>query len=733
MSKNILLIGGSNALMNHLIQRFKKEGHRVFLLTGSRYKNEWYEKVFERYDFVYTAQNLPEVIESVDPDVTIYLGAYDSNYRWKNEENESVKFSSGVSNLLMACSSLRKGRFVYLSSDTVFGIGSPDPIREEQPVSPNEYKGIAIAQGEEACLSYQRSHKLEVLILRLAGLNAVPRGVWDCTDVISSMVLSQMQKHEINAVEGRVYSVLYEPDAVQFIVQASLAPEHKELVYHLTSQNVTSDEELAELIRNETNAYLGPDEATVINKRKGVRVNRILDNTRFSDEFGMNRLAPKEDIVSTIVSSMYQRKDVFLHEEKEEKSLLQRIYEKLGWLGKAAIPFIENIILFIPFFMLNNRATGSAYFSRLDFYLLYVLLFAIVHGQQQAGFSAMLATAGYIFRQMYSRTGLEVLTDYNTYVWIAQLFILGLTVGYMRDQLRKLKEEAKEDHDFMNEQLDDIKDINSSNVRIKDALEVQVVSQNDSIGKVYEVTSALDQYSNDEVLFYAAEMLEELMGTKDVAIYNIVNDDYARLFTATSALSGSLGNSIRYREVGDMYEVLSKKKVYINRKLEEGLPLMANAIYEGDAMKNILMLWKIPWEKMTLGNANTLQVISLLIQNAVLRANRYLEVLHNQRFIENTKILTTEAFTELYTAYSHAVKRHLTVFTLLGVVTGEEPVIAASEKIIKKLRYSDYLGQGQDGKLYILLTNTDTENAVYVRNRLKQLGYDTVVLQEGGA
>lgn len=717
--------------MNHLIQRFKKEGHRIFLLTGSRYKNEWYEKVFERYDFLYTAQNLPEVIESVDPDVTVYLGAYDSNYRWKNEENESVKYSSGVANLLMACSSQKKGRFVYLSSDSVYGIGQEEPITEDTPVTPNEYKGIAIAQGEETCLSYLKSRKLEVVILRLAGLNAVPRGVNDCTDVISAMVLGQMRRHEINAYEGRVYSVLYEPDAVQFIVQASLAESHQYPVYHVTSPNITSDEELAQLVKKETAPYLGPDEVNVINIQNGVHVHRILDNTRFNQEFGMNRISSKEAIVSTVVASMYDRKDVFLYEESEKKTLLQTIYDKVGWLTKAAIPFIENLILFIPFFMLNNRAVGSAYFSRLDFYLLYVLLFAIVHGQQQATFSAILATAGYIFRQMYSRTGLEVLTDYNTYVWIAQLFVLGLVVGYMRDQLRKLQEEAKEDHAFMNEQLDDIKDINSSNVRIKDALEVQVVTQNDSVGKVFEITSALDQYSNDEVLFYAAEMIEEMMGTKDVAIYNVVNGDYARLFTATSALAGSLGNSIRYREIGDLYEVLSKKKVYINRSLEEGLPLMANAIYEGDDLKNIIMLWEIPWEKMTLGQANTLQVISLLIQNAVLRANRYLEVLHNQRFIENTRILNVEAFSELYNAYSNAVKRHLTVFTLLRVHTNGEAVIPASEKILSKLRYSDYLGLGEDGKLYILLTNTNLENAVYVRDRLGKIGYDTTVLQGG--
>lgn len=35
---NILLIGGTSSLINHLILKLRKEGHRVFLLTGSKYK-----------------------------------------------------------------------------------------------------------------------------------------------------------------------------------------------------------------------------------------------------------------------------------------------------------------------------------------------------------------------------------------------------------------------------------------------------------------------------------------------------------------------------------------------------------------------------------------------------------------------------------------------------------------------------------------------------------------------
>ena len=85
------------------------------------------------------------------------------------------------------------------------------------------------------------------------------------------------------------------------------------------------------------------------------------------------------------------------------------------------------------------------------FKIIYVLLFAIVYGQQQATFSGLLAVVGYYVAQLEERTGFEVMLDTYTYIWIAQLFILGLTVGYMRDQLKAIKSENKEEREFLSD------------------------------------------------------------------------------------------------------------------------------------------------------------------------------------------------------------------------------------------------------------------------------------------
>ena len=83
----------------------------------------------------------------------------------------------------------------------------------------------------------------------------------------------------------------------------------------------------------------------------------------------------------------------------------------------------------------------------------------MVFGQQQATVSALLAVIGYFITNMGLRSGFEILLDGNTYVWIAQLFIVGLSVGYMRDQIVKLKKESREENEYLSQQIEDINDI----------------------------------------------------------------------------------------------------------------------------------------------------------------------------------------------------------------------------------------------------------------------------------
>lgn len=783
---NVLVVGGASSLLNEIIRKTKKEGHRVYLLTGDRYGSAVYEKVFERYDLSYDSECLSDVFESVNPDVTLFMGAFDSNFRWSNEGRELVRLTSSLTNLLTAHTMAGKGRFLYLSSDAVYSESYDTNITEDIPVSPSDMKGMALAQCEDICASFRKNREADIVVLRVDHFYMIPKGPDDVNDICSLMCLEALKTGNISADSGRRFSLLYESDAVAFIFKLILSGEHRHPLYHLSASWELTEPEIAQYIQQ----AMGEDAGITIESIPGADRRCILDNRRFGDEFGVELFADTQETVEKTAKYMAAHKELFLTGEQRQKSLWKRFVEKLGWLIRAVIPYLENLVCFVLIFLMYRLEVGDQYFHRLDLFLLYVLLFAVVYGQQQATISAILAVIGFYFTQLHDQSFLTITMDYSTYLWIAQLFIVGLVVGYIKDQILKLKLEREEERQFLNRQLSDIKDINGSNVRVKDALETEIVNQRDSVGKVYHITSKLEQYMPEEVLFYAAETMGELLRSGDIAIYTVSNAAYARLFTFTSEQAKILGKSLRYQELGEVYEALAERRVYINRSLDHKYPMMANAIFDEDQMKMIIMIWGIPWERMTLGQADLLTVVSYLIQNAVLRATRQIELLENQRYQDDGYVLERDAFAPLLHAFLAARNKGLTECAILQIPLPEGDAAdraprdparggarlnrnqgglsasfsqrlsallsnrsrknqagqkAAPVSFLRlgkyrnvgrilnsKIRQEDYIGTLEDGNLYILLSNSNNEDAALVIERIQEEGYNCTLLENIG-
>lgn len=719
---NILLVGGSSQLMRLFVNKLNKEGHRVFQLTDEPKTVKAPGKVFEVYRFAYDDTCIGDVIESIQPDVTVFFGAFDINFRWNKTQSRPAVYTAAVFNILMGCMALGKGRFIYLSSEEVYQ-GDGGWIACDQPCEVHTEKGQAIAAGEGICDNYRKMGK-DTVVLRLDHLYGQPKSASEAKNKVAHMVIEGLETGEIQVDENQRMMLLYYADAVEFVYQVIRAEHTAYGLYQISSGEEIPQKQLAERIANE----LG--NVTLVKSPKPQRLEPMLRNDRFREEFGIRIFHQPQKRLPEVVNEISRHASEYVRVDARKKSFWQRLGSHTHEMIAAAIPFIENMIIFIPFFMLNNRAVEREYFQNIDFYLLYVLLFALIYGQQQATFSSILAIAGYMFRQMYHRSGFEVVLDFNTYIWIAQLLILGLVVGHLRDRLHAVEEDQKHEVDYLSKQIDDISDINVSNVRVKEILSSQIINQNDSFGKLYEVTSSLDKYEPSEVLFYAAEVLANLMRSKDVAIYTVANRSYARLFSSTSMKARSLGNSINYQNMDDMYEMLQERKVYINKNMDERYPLMADAIYSDDEMQLILMVWGIPWERMTLGQANMLTVIGYLIQNAVLRANRYLAALQYQRYKEGTNILEPEAFRSLVTAYMHAREKSLTECAVISIQRGDVPEIEAGQRIGKRIRQSDFIGELREGQLYVLLANTNAKDAAMVADRFRADGFDCQIQEE---
>ena len=64
---------------------------------------------------------MEEVFRSVNPDVTILLGAFDGNLPGDDLRREAIQYAAGLQNILLSWAVLEKGRLIFLSSVEVYG------------------------------------------------------------------------------------------------------------------------------------------------------------------------------------------------------------------------------------------------------------------------------------------------------------------------------------------------------------------------------------------------------------------------------------------------------------------------------------------------------------------------------------------------------------------------------------------------------------------------------------
>ena len=723
---DVMLVGGMSPMMRKLSLKLYKEGHRIFVLSGKRNPSDRYEHVFERYDFPYSADSVKEVFRSVNPDITILLGAFDSNLYEEDSRREAVEYAAGLQNVLLSWAALNKGRLIYLSSVEVYGHSYTMAVSEDVKPIPASMKSLLLLQAEESCRFYQERLERDVIILRIDRLYDVPKDKNEAAlGICESKCLEAFRSGAVTYKNNYYYGLTYAGDAVESIYKLIACKSHRYGLYHISSSNAYPETQII----NDISKALGKEPEKIDNTLEEQNF-VILSNQRLQEEFGFDIRHTPAEIVQKTIKYMKRHSGSFLDITHPGLSLWRRLYYSvLKFLG-IWFPYIENLVFFIPFFMLNNRATESQYFSKIDFYLIYVLLFAVVHGQRQATFSALLATAGYMFRQMYDKSGITVLTDYNTYVWIAEIFIVGLVVGYMKDKLNFIKEEDEQEVDFLSEQVTDISNINDSNLRVKEGLITQVVNYNDSLGTVYEMISRLGEDDPTKILFRAITIIKDITECPDVSIYRIDDHNYARLFGYTTEKAVSLGHTICLPDNELFYDAALKRTVFLNRNMDKNYPMMEYCVYEGEKPDLMIMLWSIPFERMTIAESNRLIVLGKLIQNAVNRTEKYLEFFKNERFSDGERVFKAEAFADLVETYREAKKRNMTEYTLLKAAPMNDEITNVEQLVLQTVYSTDYVGYGRNGALYILLSGTSGEEYSPLINRLKAKGIRAYIDRE---
>lgn len=733
--KNILIVGGKGTLRDELQHKLSREGNHVSLLTNGKK----FPKLPSEYHYAYDSDSVREALDSSNPDTILFLGAYDPSFSWslRTEQKDYKAYVSGLTNILQWAEACGVHQFVYLSSECVFGDHYLTPINENMPVSPRSTKGIAVSLGESIVNNYASHQRMDVVILRLAHLYMTPENAQECSDVYTKMCLQAATegRMEINAKIKR--SALYLGDGVQAIMLLLAASTHNQPLYHITSNETVTEDAVAELIQSASSRNAVIDDRTV-----GMEHCILLNDQFFAEEFSFSAIYSLDNTIPKIMKQIQGNTRQYTanttaEENAENKSHFMRILTRM-------IPFLEAIGVFILVVLAEMFLSDNSFFVHVDFFMLYVLLFSLIHGLHQSIFTAALSVIGYFITRLSGDNHLEILMDVGTYVWIAQIFIVGMSVGHLRDRLQQLQSDKDDEISYLSVRLEDISEINKSNVSIKNYFEQQTINSTESLGYFYDIVAQLDAANENEVLFVAIQLLARAMGTDDVAIYNVGRSGFCRLLASMTEKAGIIGKSLRIREFQPVFDALQKEHVYINRSIDDRLPVMASGIQnQNGELDYVIFLWNLPYERMTLHYSNTLRVISLLIRSSVERTANYLNAITKKRYWKKTGILQDEAFRNVFQVYQNAQQKNLTDFTLLKIEAIAKATSSKKEKkknkeVIKlkknelteidqmlqgQLRQVDYVGYLEDSNsFYILLTNTNQEGSRVVIRRLRENG-----------
>lgn len=712
--ENILIVGAMDTIVETICKRLVRENNKVFLLTNK--KNNRRVRGVKVYNYQYDSDSVYEVFGSCRPDRVLFIGAYDSNFTWnsKTEKQDYKNFTVGLSNVLRVAERFGVKRFIYISNGEVFEKEYIQAIPESTMPTAETLKATSISIGETLVKHYSSNMSLDTVIARIDNLYYCPKNYEECNNVYLEKCRKAVIDGEFSINTKITRSGIWINDAVQAVFTLLFAQKHNQQIYHITSGDDINQGLLANLISDSCTRE-------VIVKDSSIGTKRVikLRDSYFAEEFDFSARYAIGDCIPEVVQYIQKNADSF----KIARNELDDIKDVGKSLLKKLFPYIEAIVVFALVMLVQLLFGDSNYFEKVDFFLLFITLFALIHGLNQAVFTGVLSMLGYFYLNVSKVPILELFMDVGTYVWLAQIFVIGMSVGYLKDNMRQMKEDKDEEIDYLKGRISDISEINDSTTEIKNYFENQVIGNKENLSFFYNIMTRLDDADDNGILFEVINVLQTSMATKDVAIYEASNGGYYRLLTSSS--TRNLKKSLRLDDYEVVAKAIEKDMIFVNTTIDPSLPSMASCIKDEDGnVQIILCLWDLPFERMTLHYRNMFRLITLLVRSAVIRASKYLSNVVEKRFYPNTRVLNKDAFEEVKDIYSNAQERKLVQFITIKCHTNEMDEAQSHLLIQKQFRDNDVIGYYGDNDYVVLAVNSSVDDASIILNRLSSNGID---------
>lgn len=713
---NTLICGKQSGFCRQLADRLSREKNEIYYYSGNISDEKLCKNVFQEYHFPYLHENITQIFNSAQPETVIVTGAYDDNFTWANPEQDSTKFVTSMTSLFMAAQSQGAKRLIFVSSVDVYESNTEEIIASDTVPNAKSVRATAFLKAERLLREFnsesenanENKAQMEIIILRL------PTVFGDCHgsslhDVCLRSALNYINNGVIPIIPELKHSGMYFCDAAEAVIRClKLKKSETNRTFQLKGLTFT-EKELAD---------------TLIDTKW--RKDAIIETQASYEGLSSNTGYPPERIDNTDAQALgfslkYDLKtalDLLCRAcLKIDDSVTKRRNRRL-----RILPFIEAVVLAIFTYFASSWLLGTWVGEAINLFIIYVLLFAISYGLSYGLFSSILAGIGVLLISVQTDSFIDVISNYVFYLKFWQLILVGIMAGYIRDKFKRKNKQLTEENVYLSTELADVTLINDNNAYVKNVFEKRLIGYTNSLSHIYELTSQLEFYEPQKVVFQAVRIVSELMEMGDVAVYT-ASSGFLRLAAATSDLATSCGKTIRIDENTFFNENIENQSIYVNKECIKGRPTFGGGVYSDGQLIAMIFSWTTDLRQINLYSSNMLAISCRLIEKSMSRALLFEESLRNDIYEKDSRIMSTASFLKLLGIFEDGYKQGLFYYTILKL----DKKSHTNDEVSRGVRATDTVGIYKDD-LYALLSYATPEEAQIVINRYRGKDMDATIV-----
>ena len=437
---------------------------------------------------------------------------------------------------------------------------------------------------------------------------------------------------------------------------------------------------------------------------------------------------PREDVMEQILR-LYR---VYTGNSGKRRRTLGDLAEFLLNRSGRLIGYLEMIVGFILSEFLHRLIGNDVYFRFVDVRLFFVVIMGTVHGIRIGVVSAVLSCIALLLQYLKQGTDWTLLF-YNVENWIPfMIYIMaGSVTGYVKNKKTEEIRFAQEEYTLLRDKYIFLNEVYQSAMENKGEYKKQILGFKDSFGRIFDAVQKLDHVVPQSIFLEALVTMEDILENHSIAIYSVDQyERFGRLVACSNQLRSRLPKSAVLDEIGELFRTVKEGNVYKNTHMTENMPVYANGIFRDGRLVLFIVIYDVSPEQYGMNYMNMFRILCGLVQTSFLRALEYTELTERQIYYPDTNVMRTERFMEILSVQEEMKDRQIAEYVLLRLDETDKKKV--SDRLSRMIRTADVIGEGPDGRLYLLLTQVNQESFRHVESRLASTGLHYYVTEKVG-